>query len=300
MQCKYILNLLAGILCLQLAFAQQEAKRADFFAYGKTMAQRWELEPQYRKGVFWITAYKPVFFSTGRWSSNPNKQPMSENPNYTVPLIIPYNDYEAKFQFSFKTKIARGLLWNHGDLWAAYTQKAHWQLYNEKLSRPFRELNYEPELILNFGTRYKLLGFTGRMLGVIFNHQSNGRSLPWSRSWNRIILQAGFERKDWQVILRPWFRIPDADDENPAIENYYGRGEAVVVWNSGRHQFSSVMTHSLRFDKGGKGSIQLNWVFPVIKNLKGHLQFSHGYGETLMDYNHRQTTAGLGISLVEW
>lgn len=144
------------------------------------------------------------------------------------------------------------------------------------------------------------MGFDGRMFGIIFNHQSNGRSLPISRSWNRIILQAGFERDNWQFMLRPWIRLKDEEDENPAILDYTGRGEAVVVYNLGRHQLSSILTHSLKFKDGGKGSIMFNWAFPVIDNLRAQLQFTDGYGETLQDYNHRQTTFGVSVVLVDW
>ena len=155
-------------------------------------------------------------------------------------------------------------------------------------------------MLLNFPVKFSLLGFEAKMIGVAFNHQSNGRSLPLSRSWNLIILQAGFQRKNWQVLLRPWLRLKDAVDENPAITDYTGRGEAVVIYNKGRHQLSSVMAHSLKIKDGGRGSIQLNWVFLVINNLRGHLQLFDGYGETLQDYNHRQSTIGVGISLVDW
>lgn len=279
----------------------QDSTKAGFLYQSKSMAERWELGPENHKGFFLITPYRPVYVTAGRWSDDPNEQPTSENPSYSQPFKTPYNHYEAKFQLSFKTKIARRIFWGNGDLWMAFTQKSHWQVYNTGYSRPFRELNYEPELILNFATNYNLFGFKGRMLGIIFNHQSNGKDLPLSRSWNRIIFQAGFEKDNWQVTLRPWIRLKDTEDENPAILDYTGRGEAIVVFSPGKHQFSSVMGHSFNFKNGwGRGSIQLNWVFPVVNNLKGHIQFSEGYGETMLDYNHSQTTLGLGVSLVNW
>lgn len=265
----------------------------------QTMTERWELDAASRHGTFLITPYRPVYFTAGRKSSNPNTRPTSENPLYSLPFRVGYNKYECKFQVSFKTKVIQGLF-EKGDIWVAYTQKAHWQIYNEKLSRPFRELNYEPEIILNFATHIPLFGFTTRMLGVTFNHQSNGRSMPLSRSWNRIVFQAGFDRKNWQVLLRPWIRLPDDVDENPAIADYVGRGEAIIIYNLHKHQLSLVGTHSLRSGNKNRGSIQGNWVFPVWGNFKGQLQVSEGYGETLMDYNHRQATAGLSVSLVEW
>jgi phospholipase A1 len=60
---------------------------------------------------------------------------------------------------------------------------------------PFREVNYEPELILNFPVKFNLFGFKARMVGAALNHESNGKK-SFSRSWNRIILHAGFERKN--------------------------------------------------------------------------------------------------------
>lgn len=290
------------VLCLfnPIGTTAQTNSLFSRFAGTQTMTERWELDSATRRGTFLITPYRPVYITAGRRSSNPNEKPTSENPLYTLPFRVPYNNYEAKFQLSFKAKVLQGLFAGHGDLWIAYTQKAHWQLYNEKLSRPFRELNYEPEVILNFATHIPLFGFTTRMLGIAFNHQSNGRTVPLSRSWNRVVFHAGWERPNWQIYLRPWIRLRDEVDENPAIADFTGRGEAIVVRALGRHQLSLVGTHSLRFGNKNRGSIQGNWVFPITGNFKGQLQVSEGYGETLQDYNHRQATIGLSVSLIEW
>lgn len=266
----------------------------------ETMTQRWELDSSSRRGTFLVTPYKPVYITLGRWSNSPNEQPYSENPDYSLPYKIDYNNYEAKFQLSFKTKVFQNMFKSGADIWVGYTQKAHWQVYNEKLSRPFRELNYEPEVLLNYATHIRLLGFTVRMLGLSLTHQSNGRALPLSRSWNRIIFQAGLDRKNWQIYLRPWIRLHDKEDENPLITDYVGRCEAVVIYNLGKHQFWVDATNNLRFDGTNRGSIQANWVFPVIRNLRLMLQVSDGYGETLVDYNHSQFTVGISVSLVEW
>ncbi|RZM19411.1 MAG: hypothetical protein EOO88_38110 [Pedobacter sp.] len=138
----------------------------------QTMSDRWELDASHHKGVFTVTPYRPVFVTAGRRSDKPNIRPYSENPQYTQPTDIAYNNYEAKFQFSLKTKVIYGMFGGHADLWVGYTQKAHWQIYNSNLSRPFRELNYEPEIILNIPLKARVLGFDLRMAGLIFNHQS--------------------------------------------------------------------------------------------------------------------------------
>lgn len=286
-----------------LFFGTIEAQTNSLFTRERTfqsLSQRWELDSGNNKGTFVITPYKPVYVTAGRYSNNPNKKPTSENPQYSLPFKVDYNNYEAKFQLSFKTKVVQGLIKGNGDIWVAYTQKAHWQLYNETLSRPFRELNYEPEVILNFATYLPIAGFITRMVGITFNHQSNGRSLPLSRSWNRIIFHVAWERKYWGVIFGPWMRLPDKEDENPAILDYTGRSELVVIRNISKHQLSFIGTHSLRTGINSRGSAQFNWVFPVWRNFKGQLQMSEGYGETLQDYNHRQATIGLSVSLMEW
>jgi hypothetical protein len=41
-----------------------------------------------------------------------------------------------------------------------------------------------------------------------------------------------------------------------------------------------------------KQECRFSWSYPVRNNLKGYLLISHGYGETLIDYNNLQTTVG--------
>jgi phospholipase A1 len=296
------MRILSALFCVILFACKtvaQETKIQIPSAF-QTMEEKWELTPETRQGSFRITAYKPVYITAGRRSSNPNTRPISENPAYSLPFNINYNKYEAKFQLSLKSKIIRGIVAGKGDLWIGFTQKAHWQIYNDKLSRPFRELNYEPEAILNFPVRIPLLGFEARMVGLALVHQSNGRSLPLSRSWNRIVFHAGFVRDNWQVMVRPWIRLSDEEDENPAILDYVGRGEVIVVKNLKRHQFSLQASHTLRTGDKNRGSLLASWVFVVQKNLKLQWQFSEGYGETLQDYNHRQATLGVSLSFIEW
>jgi phospholipase A1 len=268
--------------------------------YYRTLTERWELDSASRRGTFLITPYKPMVITAGRRSFSPNEQPVSENPAYNYPFRIPLGQYEAKFLISLKVKVIQGIFGKTGDVWIGYTQRSHWQIYNTRFSRPFRETNYEPEVILNFATNFPVLGLRTRMLGLAFNHQSNGRALPLSRSWNRVIAHAGLERGDWALILRGWHRLPDTDDENPAITDHVGRGDAVLIRKAGRSLFSLAGSHTLRGGTRSRGQVQLDWTYRVFGNFKLNLQVTEGYGETLIDYNHRQTTLGISASLVEW
>jgi len=237
-----------------------------------------------------------------KYSSNPNEQPHFENnnPEYIISEGINYDNIELKFQLSFKTKIVQKIIWGHADLWVGYSQKSFWQIYNSKLSRPFREINYEPEVILNFPVRFKIFGFKTRMVGIAFNHQSNGKSDPFSRSLNRVIIHAGLERNIWSVYMRMWFIMSDKNGDNPDISNYIGNGDLNIIYAKNEHVFSLIGAYNMNFNSNSRVSTEFSWSYPIKNNLKGFLQVSHGYGESLIDYNHLQTTIGIGVSLIEW
>jgi len=302
-----MLHFIKNFISISIVFATMATATAQVSSLfnnsrPKSMSQRWELDTLTSAGTFVITPYKPIYILPLRWSSQPNDSPYSGNPSadYLVDEPSDFNHLEAKFQISFKVKVLQTIFGRYGDLWVAYTQKSHWQVYNQSLSRPFRETNYEPEVILNFHTNVNLLGFKNRMAGVSFNHQSNGRDMPLSRSWNRIIFHAGFERDNWQVYLRPWIRMPDDDDDNPDIVQRIGYGDATVIYSMGKSVISFTGSTNFAFNDHFSGYAEASWSYQLFGNLKGYLQITHGYGETLIDYNNRQTTVGLGVSLVEW
>lgn len=265
---------------------------------------RWELSPESKLGTWNIRSYQPVYLMPGYWTSDKNERPFSPNPVNTVQPDEEQKlkSMEAKFQLSLKTKAVENLFGNNGDVWLGYTQSSRWQVYNAEESRPFRETNYEPEASLVFRTNYELLGLNWRMLGLTLNHQSNGRSDPLSRSWNRVILNLGFERDNFALMLRPWYRIEEnaKDDNNPDIKNYVGRGDLTAFYRHNENDFSLMLRHSLKGGDDSHGAVQFDWVFPISGKLRGQFQLFDGYGESLIDYNHRATYVGLGVSLMNW
>lgn len=263
---------------------------------------RWELSPESKLGTWNIRSYQPIYLMPGFWTSKKNEFPQSENPQNTVEEDQNLTSIEAKFQLSLKTKAVENILGNNGDLWLGYTQSSRWQVYNSEESRPFRETNYEPEASLVFRTNYDLFGLDWRMLGLTINHQSNGRSDPLSRSWNRVMLNLGFEKDNFALMVRPWYRFEENrdDDNNPEIKNYIGRGDMTAFYRHNEHDFSLMLRHTLKGGDDNRGAIQFDWSFPISGRLRGQFQLFDGYGESLIDYNHRATYVGLGVSLMNW
>ena len=139
-------------------------------------------------------------------------------------------------------------------------------------------------------------------LGVV--HQSNGRSNPTSRSWNRVYLESGWELTDRiSLMVRPWWRIPEDNkkDDNPDMEKFMGYGDVTVRYEtpSNKTAISVLLRNNLRSDN--KGFAQIDLQQRVFNNpyIKLHMMFSSGYGDTLLDYNHSQNILGFGISLGE-
>ncbi|VEA49432.1 detergent-resistant phospholipase A [Salmonella enterica subsp. arizonae] len=138
---------------------------------------------------------------------------------------------EVKFQLSLAFPLWRGILGPDSVLGASYTQKSWWQLSNSKESSPFRETNYEPQLFLGFATDYRFAGWTLRDVEMGYNHDSNGRSDPTSRSWNRLYTRLMAENGNWLVEVKPWYVIGSTDD-NPDITKYMGyyQLKSVITW----------------------------------------------------------------------
>ena len=140
-----------------------------------------------------------------------------------------------------------------------------------------------------------------RLLQAGIWHQSNGRAEPLSRSWNRLYLNAVFERGDLAFSIKPWYRIPEdeEDDDNPDIERYLGYGELGAAYKWRGNTFSMMFRNNLR-TSGNKGAIELGWSFPLYRKLKGYVQYFNGYGQSILDYNDAANTIGVGLALTDF
>ena len=248
--------------------------------------------------VFDIRPHHPTYILPANYTDQVNRLPGSPNrPPPATPL--PWDQTEGKFQLSFKFKLADFDEAIGASLWAGYTQQSHWQVYNPEASRPFRETSYEPEVMLAFHPDKRVLGFDWRLLNVALVHQSNGRAQELSRSWNRLYAQVGAERGRFALLARGWVRISESsgEDDNPDIEDYLGHGDLVASYAIGRHQLSVLGRYAF---ETGHGAIEGTWSFPLARRVRGYVQVFSGYGESLVDYNWKQNTVGVGISLADW
>ena len=100
--------------------------------------------------------------------------------------------------------------------------------------------------------------------------------------------------------MKPWYRIPedDEDDGNPDIEKYMGYADfsALVKYNE---HLSTVLLRN-NFRSKNKTTVELTYTFRFNDRLKGIAQYFNGYGESLLDYNHRSQRIGVGILITDW
>ncbi|MHB8771790.1 MAG: phospholipase A [Syntrophales bacterium] len=260
------------------------------------LSRQWQLDDESRRRRFAIMPYRQNYILPYSYNFTQEKQ--------TYEAAVPggdIQDAEAKFQLSLKMKLWEDILGTNMDLWAAYTQVSFWQVYNSEFSSPFRETNYEPEILLNYRTNTDLWGLRSRFIQVGLNHQSNGRGKPLSRSWNRLTANFGFERDDLNLILRTWTRIPEGEsrDDNPDITSYLGYGELWLgtVWKD--YHLALMLRNNLRFD-GNRSALQCEVSFPLLEHLNGYIQYFAGYGESLIDYNHFTNRIGVGVMVKDW
>jgi phospholipase A1 len=249
-------------------------------------------------GEFIILPHRPTYIMPITYITNVNTETLRPAFGDKADDI---QKVEAKFQLSFKVPLWQNIAGKDIGLWFAYTQLSLWQLINSKVSSPFRETNYEPELAFVFGTNNKVLGMNNTLITVGFNHQSNGQTDPLSRSWNRIYANFVLERKRVVLSIKPWYRIPESkkSDDNPDIEDYLGYGEVSLFYKYKKRMTSLRLWNNLAWDNN-RTSMQLDWSFPIAAGFKGYIQYFNGYGETLLDYNFRTNRLGLGIMLTDW
>ncbi|PHS19108.1 MAG: phospholipase [Kangiella sp.] len=249
-----------------------------------------------------ITPHKRSYFLPVTYIDQPNEAPFRE-----FPVDGTLDNFEAKFQISFKAPIFTNIFNESDIIHMGFTIQSYWQMYNSDLSSPFRETNYQPEIFYSMIEDKEFEGWHNRIISFGFEHQSNGHTQLLSRSWNRLYAQFVFEKDDWVVVFKPWYRLPEKDkvepnqadgDDNPDIHKYMGYFELTTVYQWKSQTLSTLFRNNLQSDN--KGAIQIDWSFPMGKRFKGYVQYFNGYGESLIDYDQHIQRLGIGILLTDF
>ncbi|MGB2741850.1 MAG: phospholipase A [Cognaticolwellia sp.] len=210
---------------------------------------------------------------------------------------------ESKFQLSIKVPLNYNSMLVDGDgLYFGFTMQSWWQIYSENISKPFRETNYQPEFFYLAPLKWHPAGGnTGFMLGL--EHQSNGRGELLSRSWNRLYFNLLYEKDNFALSFKPWWRLPEDKkesidatdgDDNPDIADFMGHFELGMVYKWDEYELNFIGRENFATHHGG---MELGLTFPLWGKLRGYLQYTNGYGESLIDYNYSQQRIGIGIAL---
>ena len=286
-----ILLLLASPLCLAQE-VEGSAGTARMKGEAATGANRFVLTP-HKRNYFLVT-----------YADDPNDDAFEE---FLDDEDAELDNAETQFQVSIKVALARDTFSEGDAIQFGFTLKSFWQTFNSDESSPFRETNYQPEVWYRKTLPWNTFGSETMLWGIGAEHQSNGRSRELSRSWNRVYTTVTWLTDDYAFRFKPWYRIPedrkddpdDTDgDDNPDIHRYMGYFEFSGIYRHEEQEFGVEFRNNVGSGaSNSRGAIQLDYTFPLWGRLRGYAQFFNGYGESLIDYNHNITRAGIGFLL---
>ena len=232
-------------------------------------------------------------------------------PNYVMPFYHTGSPYQSiyqgetpnnqkiqkeefKAQLSFILPLYRTEIFHTPiSLATAYTQLMYWQFYAQ--SQYFRETNYEPELFL----QGPINRCSGWQIGL--NHQSNGRGGMLERSWNRVYGEYAFSSQNWLAKIRLWTLFAKAESSNihnPDIAKFLGHDNILLSYNWNKLNGSVMVQNLERINR--YGFVEASLSYPVLPKVLLYGQFFHGYGQSLIEYNHKTTSFGVGVAIKDW
>ena len=182
------------------------------------------------------------------------------------------------------------------DLWFGYTQQSFWEAYNRAASSPFRETNYQLEVMAVVPINKEIAGFSFRFVNFGLIHQSNGQTSTLSRSWNRIYTELGVDRGNFTLNARQRHRLDNAksENDNPDITDFLGYDDVNASCRNDGHEYSLMVRSNFGTHHG---AALAGWAFPFTTNLKGYVQAFSGYGQSLIDYNYKQKSVRAGFTV---
>ena len=240
-------------------------------------------------------------------------QPYLDNISAYEPIyfLVGVDPEESKFQISFKYRpftskgtLNKNLPWLQG-FHLAYTQTSFWDLKSE--STPFQDTSYKPEVFfLTPNSSFRPTGIDGLFFQLGYQHESNGRAEPESRSTNYLYLKSIFvwynESTQLGLGIAPkvWTYVNNDNQTNPDLSDY--RGYFQVNIRAGKAD-GLILGTDLRWAKEG-GSIQADLTYPISQFLGDNLdiylqlQYVNALAESLINYQDRTEAFRIGFALV--
>ena len=261
------------------------------------VTNRIALERSAGSNRFTILPHKTSYILPLTYNSKPNNLPFELESGESD-----LDNYELKFQFSFKTQLLDTLFDEQNGLYFAYTNQSYWQHLDSKNSGPFRETNHEPELFFDWHRNINLGDWHIPLVRLGWVHKSNGQSASLSRSWNRLYGELLAERDNWAISFRPWLTVTgvtkETDSEN--IDDFMGNFELGFFRQGQSSSLSLLLRNNLQ--KDNRGAVELNWSTPLPYNNKVRFffQYFYGYGESLVDFDQITNRAGIGLQLSDF
>lgn len=287
---------------VQALAGEEDEEEDDPSGASRLLEKRLNMEALNRANRFLLTPHRRNYLLPASYQDERNTAPYEEAGSPLADMM----STEVEFQLSVKILIREAVLGENGHLYMAYTNHSLFQAYDREASRPFRETNHQPELILSFVNDWKIFGFRNVLNEVVLNHQSNGQDGSLSRSWDRIMFSTVFERGPFAFSLTPWYRIPEDEgdgpddptgDDNPDIEKYMGNFELSAAYKRNDQIVSLMVRNNLESDN--RGAVELGWSFPVSSTVRGYFKYFNGYGHSLIDYDYHTHAFGLGITFTD-
>lgn len=229
------------------------------------------------------------------------------------PMYFLLGEPQTKAQVSLKAEIIRD-----ASFYLGYTQLVFWDLFKE--SRPFRDLNYNPEGFYRWWILKSAAGIpaenrpavSSRWVDVgIIEHESNGKAGPDSRSWNRHYLRYHETRKVGVRANLSWsFKLWYGQGYDPGMEDFQrfrGIYEITATLADFLGPYFERNDLSLRLYPGGKSTVNLlDGGREITLRLKGKhrsflastvFQFFQGRAENMLDYKKNVVGVRVGLGL---
>lgn len=249
---------------------------------------------EWLEGNFGLQPHKVNYILPFGYRNNPYKS--------DVPTID-YKNHEAELQVSLKLALFKNIFGLDEKYYVSYTQQAFWQLYID--SSPFRESLYNPEVFIDFPIRDSKSIFGFRSLVFGYAHESNGQPDTsdiqfstsqtlgnLSRSINYLYFKLRMQHKalitDF-TVLEP---ISDLSD-NPDIMDYRGHMSVKFTYFKYKNMFTLMARGNV---STLRGAVEGTYSYPLIKDTNLYIKVFSGYGESLIDYNHKFTKYSIGFS----